>query len=62
MPESCHQSHLMIAFSNKAGAKRIVGKDTGLGQTMTLSANFEVYPAIAVKKSTSGDKIYLLDL
>ncbi len=48
VPKSRCGGSFIVAFSNKAGLKKIVGKDASLGKTVTALANFEVHPTIAV--------------
>jgi hypothetical protein len=48
VPKSRHGCSLIVIFSNKVQSKKIVGKDAGLGKTITTLVNFEVKPTIAV--------------
>ncbi len=47
-PKPWHGGSFRVAFSDKAGSKKIVCKDAGLGKTQQPCANFEVYPTIVV--------------
>ncbi len=47
-PETRCGRSFVEAFSNKAGSKEIISKDTSLGKTVAALANFKVDPAIAV--------------
>ncbi len=46
-PGHCRVS-FVVALSNKAGSKKIIGKDAHLRETKTALANFEVYPTILI--------------
>jgi hypothetical protein len=48
VPKSWHGVSFIVALSNKAGSKKIIGKDASLRKTISAQANFEVYPTIAV--------------
>ncbi len=47
-PEARRGISFVVAFSHQAGSKQIVGKDAGLGKTITSLADFEVNPPITI--------------
>ncbi len=47
-PEARRGISFVVAFSYQAGLKEIIGKDAGLGQTITPLADFEVNPPIMI--------------
>jgi hypothetical protein len=56
VPEARRGSSFVVAFSHQAGSKEIVGKDAGLGQTITPLADFEVNPPITIP---TGEIVFL---
>jgi hypothetical protein len=47
-PETQHRSRFIEALSNEAGLKKVIGKDAGLGKSITALANFKIDPAVLV--------------
>jgi hypothetical protein len=56
-PETWHGSSFIEALSNEAGSKKVIGKDAGLGNSVTALANFKIDPAILVVTN----KVVLID-
>ena len=56
VPEVRRGSSFVVAFSHQAGSKEIIGKDAGLGQTITPLADFEVNPPITIP---TGEIVFL---
>ncbi len=48
VPISWRGGSFIVAFSNNAGSKKIVGKGASLGKTITALANFEVHQTVVV--------------
>jgi hypothetical protein len=48
VPKAWRGGSFIVAFSNGGWSKKIVGKDAGLGKTLTPLANFRVNPTIMV--------------
>ncbi len=47
-PKSQCEGSFIVALSNEVQLKKIVGKDAGLGKTVTALVNFKVSPTVAV--------------
>ncbi len=47
-PEARRGGCFIESFSEEAGTKKIIGKDTSLGKPITAPSNFKVDPAIVV--------------
>jgi hypothetical protein len=56
-PETRRGSSFIEALSNKAGLKKVIGKDAGLGKSVKALANFKKDPAISV----ATNKVVFID-
>ncbi len=56
-PEPWHGSSFIEALSNEAGSKKVIGKDAGLGKSITALANFKIDPAVSV----ATNKVVFID-
>ncbi len=48
VPETWHGSSFIEALSNEVGPKKVIGKDAGLGKSVTALTNFKIDPAVSV--------------
>ncbi len=48
VPETQRGSSFIEALSNEAGLKKVIGKDAGLGKSITALANFKIDPVVLV--------------
>jgi hypothetical protein len=56
-PETQRGSRFIEALSNEAGSKKVIGKDDGLGKSVTALANFKIDPAVLV----TTNKVVFID-
>ncbi len=56
-PETRCGSSFIEALSNEAGSKKVIGKDAGLGKSVTALANFKIDPAVLV----ATNKVVFID-
>jgi hypothetical protein len=56
-PETRYGSSFIKALSNKAGSKKVIGKDAGLGKSVTALANFKIDSAVLV----ATNKVVFID-
>ena len=56
-PETRRGSSFIEALSNEAGSKKVIGKDAGLGKSITALANFKIDPAVSV----ATNKVVFID-
>ena len=59
MPEARGRERLIETFFDEARAKKIVGKDASLRETIAALANFEIHPAVTI---TSLEGLFLNEL
>jgi hypothetical protein len=56
-PEARRGSSFIEALRDKAGSKKVIGKDAGLGKSVTALANFKIDPAVSV----ATNKVVFID-